>query len=179
MKPTETQVGGSHYKDMPIQPATFILRNGIGFHEGSAIKYLCRWRKKGGVEDLKKARHFIDMLIEDAEEAGEADPDPSAIKITGHVYCERCGKTHWMYGPCFTPEPASPAKKKAIWHNPDGLPSAGEGYRFLIAGVETRRDATDYHANKGWTAIIQDGSRALYPNVAYRTNKPLPEGWEA
>lgn len=58
------QVGGGHYKDMVIQPVEFIHKNGIGFAEGSAIKYLCRWRKKGGIEDLKKARHFIDLLIE-------------------------------------------------------------------------------------------------------------------
>jgi ribosomal protein L37AE/L43A len=64
------QVGGGHYKDMPIQPFEFIHKNGIGFAEGCAIKYLSRWRKKGGVEDLKKARHFIDLLIE--QEAGAA-----------------------------------------------------------------------------------------------------------
>jgi hypothetical protein len=58
------QEGGGHYKDMKIQPITFIHANGIPFAEGSAIKYLCRWRAKGGIEDLKKARHFIDMLIE-------------------------------------------------------------------------------------------------------------------
>ena len=60
----DRQEGGSHYKDLAIQPVEFIHRNGIGFAEGSAIKYLTRWRAKGGVEDLKKARHFIDMLIE-------------------------------------------------------------------------------------------------------------------
>lgn len=59
-----TQVGGGHYKSMVIQPVEFIHRNGIGYIEGNAIKYLCRWKDKGGVEDLKKARHYIDMLIE-------------------------------------------------------------------------------------------------------------------
>lgn len=62
--PTETQIGGSHYVTMAIQPAEYIYRNGIGFCEGAAIKYLSRWRGKGGIEDLRKARHFIDMLIE-------------------------------------------------------------------------------------------------------------------
>lgn len=60
----DKQVGGSHYKDMVIQPVEFIHKNGIGFCEGSAIKYLCRWRKKNGIQDLMKARHFIDLLIE-------------------------------------------------------------------------------------------------------------------
>lgn len=58
------QIGGSHYKDMPIQPVEFIHANNIGFCEGAAIKYLCRWRAKGGVQDLEKAKHFIEMLIE-------------------------------------------------------------------------------------------------------------------
>ena len=60
----ERQVGGSHYMDMPIQPVEFIHRNGIGFCEGCAIKYLSRWRSKGGISDLEKAKHFIDLLIE-------------------------------------------------------------------------------------------------------------------
>ena len=58
------QVGGQHYASMSIQPFTFIHANNIGFAEGCAIKYLCRWRAKNGIEDLKKARHFIDLLIE-------------------------------------------------------------------------------------------------------------------
>lgn len=58
------QEGGGHYKKLKIQPIEYIHANGIPFAEGSAIKYLTRWRDKGGIEDLKKARHFIDMLIE-------------------------------------------------------------------------------------------------------------------
>lgn len=60
----DTQVGGDHYKRMPIQPITFIHENKIPFIEGNVIKYLCRWSEKGGVEDLKKARHYIDLLIQ-------------------------------------------------------------------------------------------------------------------
>lgn len=66
------QVGGNHYKDLAIQPVEYIHANGIPFMEGSAIKYLTRWRNKGGIADLRKARHFIDMLI-DLEQA--ANPD--------------------------------------------------------------------------------------------------------
>lgn len=58
------QVAGDHYKKLKIQPIEYIHANGIPFAEGSAIKYLTRWRDKGGVDDLKKARHFIDLLIE-------------------------------------------------------------------------------------------------------------------
>ena len=59
----------SQLKNMAIQPVEYIHRNALGFCEGSVIKYVSRWRAKGGVEDLKKARHFIDLLIE--MEAGE------------------------------------------------------------------------------------------------------------
>lgn len=58
------QVGGNHYKDMAIQPAEYIHANGIGFLEGNAIKYLSRWQHKGGIDDLKKAKHCIELLIE-------------------------------------------------------------------------------------------------------------------
>lgn len=60
----DVQEGGDHYKSKGIQPVEYIMANGIGFCEGSAIKYLTRWKDKGGVQDLKKARHFIDILID-------------------------------------------------------------------------------------------------------------------
>lgn len=63
------QEGGTHYKDMPIQPFQYIHANGIPFAEGCVIKYVSRWRAKNGLADLKKARHFLDLLIE-AEEKG-------------------------------------------------------------------------------------------------------------
>jgi hypothetical protein len=64
MKPSKDQVGGQHYKSMPIQPAEFIHKNGIGFLEGNVIKYVCRHATKSGKEDLLKARHYIDLLLE-------------------------------------------------------------------------------------------------------------------
>lgn len=64
MSALDTQVAGNHYKNMKIQPVEFIHANGIPFIEGCVIKYLARWRNKNGIDDLKKARHFIDLLIE-------------------------------------------------------------------------------------------------------------------
>jgi hypothetical protein len=58
------QVGGSHYKDLKIQPTEFIHANNIPFVEGNIIKYVVRHRSKNGIEDLKKARHYIDLLIQ-------------------------------------------------------------------------------------------------------------------
>lgn len=64
MSALKEQVAGTHYKSMAIQPFEYIHKNGIGFAEGSVIKYVSRWRSKGGIDDLRKARHFIDLLIE-------------------------------------------------------------------------------------------------------------------
>lgn len=58
------QVDGSHYKDLKIQPLEYIHANGIPFAEGCVIKYVSRWRNKGGIKDLEKAKHFLELLIE-------------------------------------------------------------------------------------------------------------------
>ena len=58
------QIGGSHYKDMKIQPSEFVNKNKLLFAEGNAIKYICRHAAKGEVQDLEKAKHYIDMIIE-------------------------------------------------------------------------------------------------------------------
>ena len=64
MNPMEHQVGGTHYKDMPIQPVEYIHANAMGYLEGNVVKYISRWRKKNGMADLEKARHYIDLLIQ-------------------------------------------------------------------------------------------------------------------
>ena len=58
------QVGGSHYKKYKIQPSRFINENKILFAEGNAIKYICRHQDKGGQQDLLKAIHYIQMILE-------------------------------------------------------------------------------------------------------------------
>ena len=69
MSANDRQVGGAHYK-ASIECWDFILANNLGYLEGTAIKYLTRYKKKNGVEDLKKAIHFIEKLIEVEEAAG-------------------------------------------------------------------------------------------------------------
>ncbi len=69
---TSTQVGGNHYKDCKIQPTEFIHANNIPFIEGNIIKYVIRHRSKNGIEDLKKAKHYIDLLINFEYESKES-----------------------------------------------------------------------------------------------------------
>ena len=64
MNALEIQVDGGHYKDLPIQPVEYIHANGIGYFEGNIIKYVSRWRSKGGIKDLEKAKHYVELLIE-------------------------------------------------------------------------------------------------------------------
>lgn len=58
------QEGGNHYKTLAIQPWDYIIQNNLGFLEGNVIKYVTRWKEKEGLQDLQKARHFLDKLIE-------------------------------------------------------------------------------------------------------------------
>lgn len=60
----DTQIGGNHYKYMRIQPIEYIQKNNLSYAEGCVVKYVSRWQNKGGVEDLKKAKHLLEILIE-------------------------------------------------------------------------------------------------------------------
>jgi hypothetical protein len=64
MKATDTQVGGSHYKDMAIQPVDYIHKNNLSYLEGNVIKYITRHRSKGGKADVEKALHYCQLILE-------------------------------------------------------------------------------------------------------------------
>lgn len=68
--PLDTQCGGDHYKKNSIQPIEYILANKLGYVEGNIIKYITRWRDKGGIEDLNKIKHYCDFLIKNEQEKG-------------------------------------------------------------------------------------------------------------
>lgn len=63
MSPLDRQEGGDHYKKHKIQPIDFIHDNDIGFIEGNIIKYVMRHKHKNGLEDLQKAKHYLEILI--------------------------------------------------------------------------------------------------------------------
>lgn len=63
-KALDIQIGGSHYKDFVIQPIEFIMKNNLNFCQGNIIKYICRYKDKNGIEDLKKIKHYVDLLIQ-------------------------------------------------------------------------------------------------------------------
>lgn len=64
MSALDQQVGGSHYKDFAIQPIEYCMKNKLDHCQSNVVKYVTRFREKNGIEDLRKARHYIDLLIE-------------------------------------------------------------------------------------------------------------------
>ena len=81
-KASERQEGGDHYKTMPIQPGEFIRKNNLGWYEGNAIKYVCRYKQKGGVQDIKKAIHYLELILEETENVSGSNPDLSVKRTT-------------------------------------------------------------------------------------------------
>lgn len=63
-KAIKSQVGGEHYGDMPIQPAEYIHKNGINYLAGNVVKYVSRHKRKGGAEDIRKAIHYCQLILE-------------------------------------------------------------------------------------------------------------------
>lgn len=68
MNPQNKQVGGNHYLTMAIQPVEYITRNKLGFLEGNVVKYVSRWKNKGGRMDLQKAIQCLELLIKAHDE---------------------------------------------------------------------------------------------------------------
>lgn len=63
-KPEDTQIGGDHYKKKTIQPEAYSYANKLGWHEGEVVKYVTRWQEKGGRQDIEKAIHVLQLLLE-------------------------------------------------------------------------------------------------------------------
>jgi len=64
MSALDKQISGNHYMDKGIQPIVYIHANKLGFCEGNVVKYVTRWREKGGEDDLRKAIHYLELLIQ-------------------------------------------------------------------------------------------------------------------
>ena len=82
MSAFKSQVGGTHYTVMPIQPIEFCHRNGLGACETLVVRYVSRWKRKDGIKDLRKARHILDLLIE-MEETEDTDAVQTQDRATG------------------------------------------------------------------------------------------------
>ena len=75
MSAKDKQVGGDHYKNLKIQPVEYIMANNLNYCEGNVIKYVTRYKQKGGIIDLEKAKHYIDLLIQEVQDGTELEAD--------------------------------------------------------------------------------------------------------
>ena len=85
MGANEEQVGGRHYIEKAIQPWDYIIANKMGYLEGNIIKYVSRYKDKNGLEDLIKAAHYLDKLIEVTRRENErvSKAANSTVTVTG------------------------------------------------------------------------------------------------
>lgn len=98
INPWDVQCGGSHYKDFKIQPAYFCYNNSLGFLEGNVIKYVCR-QKESRIQDLKKAKHYLELLIWEEERKLKENERPKTRDVgcdTTGTLCS-CGGTIHQY----------------------------------------------------------------------------------
>lgn len=79
MSALDRQVGGDHYRKGTIQPIEFIHANGLGYIEGAIVKYITRWREKGGLQDLEKIKHYVDLLIELEQRKSQTTPETPQV----------------------------------------------------------------------------------------------------
>ena len=75
MNANDKQVGGQHYSAKAVQPWDYITSNNLGYLEGNVVKYVSRWKEKNGVEDLLKAKHYLEKLIELQQPAPTSEAD--------------------------------------------------------------------------------------------------------
>jgi hypothetical protein len=81
IRANDVQVGGGHYKDTPYQHWDLVADNDLDYFAGPIIKYTMRWKKKNGIQDLYKAKHFMDKYIELIKEGRIIDPITPKISV--------------------------------------------------------------------------------------------------
>jgi hypothetical protein len=91
----DRQVGGEHYKTGGLEHWDVVLMFGLGYFEGQITKYLFRWQRKNGLEDLKKARHYLDKLIE-SEEKPMPDKPPEVTVHYAADWLQHVKPTGWV-----------------------------------------------------------------------------------
>jgi hypothetical protein len=86
----DKQIGGQHYKKLDPEPWNVILQWNLGYLEGTALKYIARWRDKGGINDIKKAIHFLEKLVEVEEQKPKS---PTELWYNNPLNI--CPQYHW------------------------------------------------------------------------------------
>ena len=136
--PLNKQEGGNHYKKMKIQPVEFITANKIPFIEGSVIKYVSRWRNKNGIQDLKKAIHFLELLIElENKECKQTNISNELLKPRSTLNQEQEVRLSWPILDSDWPvkPERSPEKSKSCCGMEDSTPTTWSERLEMSAGM--------------------------------------------
>ncbi len=96
MSALDKQVGGKHYKEFKIQPIQYITANNIPYIEGNIIKYISRWRDKGGIDDLDKVIHYVELLKEiEVGKSERTHRGEASLKATLKRGARKLGSYFW------------------------------------------------------------------------------------
>lgn len=153
MSALDTQIGGGHYKGMKIQPMEYSMANGLDACQHTAIKYISRFRDKGGIQDLEKAKHCIDMLIEfERKRLGEEAVDATVKDlltdgpITAALKKTATADIQDPYGP-------RDAEGWYAWNGDETMRPAGQVFYLMRDGGKGRDNAEDLE----WVHNKDDG----------------------
>jgi hypothetical protein len=147
--PLSQQEGGSHYRDMAIQPFEYITRNALGFGEGCVIKYVSRWRNKNGVEDLRKAKHILELMIAECVHSWAKGADD-------RWRCRHCMEMTFVNP--LSPQPTNPTARKDR--------STPEGKRLWEAAEQAHEKVSTWPA---WKRAPQPTGLLSVPFIAATT----------
>lgn len=140
MKSNNTQVGGDHYKSA-YQHWDLVLTTQMGYLEGCATKYIARWRKKGGIEDLRKAQHYVQKLKDDVEQRAEIPCSLAAYRVRE---VEQFAKANSL------PEFESVIIQIiTIWRRPEDLDCALRAIGALIKTADDGADPSAAYVDQG------------------------------
>lgn len=140
MAANEKQIAGDHYKKYgDLQPWDVVIKWNLGYLEGTALKYIARWRDKGGIDDIKKAIHFLEKLVEIHSPA--ANTNPTYAGVTSKPEGGITQPVDLSYGERFH-GPFTPSKQLRNTHYPIDPDPLNEWTRKVLA----QEVLNDYHA---------------------------------
>jgi len=141
MSPADSkQIAGDHYKKLDPEPWNVIIKWNLGYLEGTALKYIARWRDKGGIDDIKKAIHFLEKLVE--IHSSKSDPHLTPVGAAFKLASEQ-SRAVGVYPSERLYNPAEVLKQSRNSNQPLGN---GDALSDWVQRVNAQKALDDYHA---------------------------------
>lgn len=170
--PMDVQIGGGHYKSMAIQPMEYSMANKLDACQHTAIKYITRFREKGGIQDLEKAKHVIDMLIHFEQRGVEVDTGVAA-KAAADVDLQQMRSAGTPINPADVDisDNSHPRWKDAPdWAN--WLAQDGDGsWYWYEQPIYAHEDDDAWYEQKGFDGRIDDAGEDAERNPDWRNTR--------